>query len=148
MSQETKSAESTAGRIFDVAILKRLYAFVQPYRGRFFGLVAIIMLAACLAPLTPLLIRYTIDNVISAGDYNQLTTMLIIMLSVLVVQAIVQFSNTYLSGWLGQYIIRDIRVQLYRKILTLRLKFFDNTPIGRLVTSPRPVSLAGGPPPS
>lgn len=134
MSQETKSAESTAGRIFDVAILKRLYAFVQPYRGRFFGLVAIIMLAACLAPLTPLLIRYTIDNVISAGDYHQLTTMLIIMLSVLVVQAIVQFSNTYLSGWLGQYIIRDIRVQLYRKILTLRLKFFDNTPIGRLVT--------------
>ncbi|QJD79094.1 ABC transporter ATP-binding protein [Spirosoma rhododendri] len=129
MNEETKS-----GRIFDVVILKRLYAFVQPYRSRFFGLVAIIMLAACLSPLTPLLIRYTIDDVISAGDYNRLTTMLIVMLVVLVVQAAVQFYNTYLSGWLGQYVIRDIRVQLYRKILTLRLKFFDNTPIGRLVT--------------
>lgn len=92
------------------------------------------MLAACLAPLTPLLIRYTIDNVIAQGDYQRLTLMLIVMIGVLVVQAIVQFYNTYLSGWLGQYVIRDIRTQLYRKILHLRLKFFDNTPIGRLVT--------------
>ena len=92
------------------------------------------MLAACLAPLTPLLIRYTIDNVIVEGDYQRLTLMLILLIAVLVVQAIVQFSNTFLSGWLGQYVIRDIRVQLYRKILQLRLKFFDNTPIGRLVT--------------
>ncbi|MDB5240332.1 MAG: antibiotic transporter ATP-binding protein, partial [Spirosoma sp.] len=121
-------------RIFDVAILRRLYAFLKPYQMRFYSLIGIIMLAACLAPLTPLLIRYTIDNVIAEGDYQRLTLMLILMIGVLVVQAIVQFSNTYLSGWLGQYVIRDIRVQLYRKILQLRLKFFDNTPIGRLVT--------------
>lgn len=123
-----------SGRIFDLAILRRLYAFVKPYQGRFYALIAIILLAATLAPLTPLLIRYTIDNVIGAGNYAQLTAMLLIMIGVLVVQAVVQFSNTYLSGWLGQYVIRDIRVQLYRKILNLRLKFFDNTPIGRLVT--------------
>ena len=101
---------------------------------RFYSLIGIIMLAACLAPLTPLLIRYTIDNVIGGGDYGRLTLMLVLMIGVLVVQAVVQFSNTYLSGWLGQHVIRDIRVQLYRKILRLRLKFFDNTPIGRLVT--------------
>jgi ATP-binding cassette subfamily B protein len=125
---------SPAGTIFDVAILRRLYAFVKPYQMRFYCLIGIIMLAACLAPLTPLLIRYTIDNVIVEGDYQRLTLMLILLIAVLVVQAIVQFSNTFLSGWLGQYVIRDIRVQLYRKILQLRLKFFDNTPIGRLVT--------------
>lgn len=101
---------------------------------RFYSLIGIIMLAACLAPLTPLLIRYTIDTVITSGDYEQLTLMLVLMIGVLIVQAVVQFSNTYLSGWLGQHIIRDIRVQLYRKIIQLRLKFFDNTPIGRLVT--------------
>ena len=134
MSEETNKAESPSGRIFDLAILRRLYAFVKPYQGRFYSLVGIILLAACLAPLTPLLIRYTIDNVITAGDYGQLTIMLMIMIGVLVVQALVQFLNTYLSGWLGQYVIRDIRTQLYRKILQLRLKFFDNTPIGRLVT--------------
>lgn len=56
------------------------------------------------------------------------------MIGLLVVQSLIQFTNTYLAGWLGQNIIRDIRVQLYHKILHLRLKFFDDTPIGRLVT--------------
>ncbi|WP_460975554.1 ABC transporter ATP-binding protein [Spirosoma knui] len=134
MNQEQKSAGSPAGRIFDWEILRRLYTFVKPYQTRFYLLIGIIMLAACLAPLTPLLIRHTIDNVIAVGDYQQLTVMLAIMIGVLVAQAVIQFLNTYLSGWLGQYVIRDIRVQLYRKILQLRLKFFDNTPIGRLVT--------------
>lgn len=123
-----------SGKIFDWAVLRRLYGFIGPYQGRFYLLVGIIMLSACLAPVTPLLIRYTIDDVIASGKGDQLLTMLMIMIGVLVVQALVQFLNTYLSGWLGQYVIRDVRVQLYRKILQLRLKFFDNTPIGRLVT--------------
>ncbi|CCH55220.1 ABC transporter related protein [Fibrisoma limi BUZ 3] len=126
--------EQKSGRIFDWPTLKRLYSFVRPYQSRFYLLVFIILLSASLAPLTPLLIRYTIDNEIAAGDYQGLTLMLMLMIGVLVLQAIVQFTNTYLSGWLGQHVIRDIRVQLYRKILHLRLKFFDNTPIGRLVT--------------
>lgn len=129
MQEETKS-----GKIFDLATLRRLYTFIRPYQARFYLLVLIIMLAAALAPVTPLLIRYTIDNEIAAGDYKGLSLMLASMVGVLVVQAVMQFSNTYLSGWLGQHVIRDIRVQLYHKILHLRLKFFDNTPIGRLVT--------------
>ncbi len=129
VQEETKS-----GKIFDLATLRRLYTFIRPYQGRFYLLVLIIMLAAALAPVTPLLIRYTIDNEIAAGDYKGLSLMLASMVGVLVVQAVMQFSNTYLSGWLGQHVIRDIRVQLYHKILHLRLKFFDNTPIGRLVT--------------
>ena len=70
--------EQKSGRIFDLAILRRLYAFVKPYQTRFYLLIGIIMLAACLAPLTPLLIRYTIDNVIAMGDYQKLTQMLVI----------------------------------------------------------------------
>ncbi len=126
--------ESKSGKIFDFATLRRLYTFIRPYQGRFYLLVFLILLAALLAPVTPLLIRYTIDNEIAGGDYRGLTLMLSAMVSVLVIQAIMQFSTTYLSGWLGQHVIRDIRVQLYQKILHLRLKFFDNTPIGRLVT--------------
>ncbi|GAB3336770.1 ABC transporter ATP-binding protein [Larkinella ripae] len=129
MNTETKS-----GQIFDWITLRRLYAFVKPYQLHFYGLIFIILMSALLAPLGPLLIRYTIDTKIAAGDYAGLTTMLILMIGVLVLQGIIQFFNTYLSGWLGQHIIRDIRVQLYQKVLQLRLKFFDNTPIGRLVT--------------
>ncbi|ARK13471.1 ABC transporter ATP-binding protein [Fibrella sp. ES10-3-2-2] len=120
--------------MFDIAILKRLYAFVRPYQGRFYLLVGVILLGALLAPVTPLLIRRTIDTQIASADYWGLTAMLSLMVGVLVVQAFIQFANAYLSGWMGQHVIRDIRVQLYNKILGLRLKFFDNTPIGRLVT--------------
>ena len=129
MNTETKS-----GQIFDWITLRRLYAFVKPYQLQFYGLILIILLSAVLAPLGPLLIRYTIDSKIATGDYPGLTKMLILMIGVLVLQGIIQFFNTYLSGWLGQNVIRDIRVQLYQKVLKLRLKFFDNTPIGRLVT--------------
>lgn len=129
MNEETKS-----GKIFDFATLRRLYAFIRPYQSRFYLLVGLILFAAALAPVTPLLIRYTIDHEIAGGDYRGLTLMLASMVGILAVQAMMQFANTYLSGWLGQHVIRDIRVQLYQKILHLRLKFFDNTPIGRLVT--------------
>lgn len=129
MNQETKS-----GQIFDLPTLKRLYTFVRPYKKQFYLLIGIIMINAVLAPLTPLLIKYTIDKPIAEGNYSQLALMLVIMVVVLIVQGFVQFWNTYMAGWLGQYIIRDIRVQLYEKIIGLRLKFFDNTPIGRLVT--------------
>jgi len=129
VNQETKS-----GQIFDLPTLKRLYTFVRPYQKQFYLLIAIIMINAVLAPLTPLLIKYTIDKPIAEGNYNQLALMLVVMVVVLIVQGVVQFWNTYMAGWLGQYIIRDIRVQLYEKIIGLRLKFFDNTPIGRLVT--------------
>jgi len=129
VNQETKS-----GQIFDLPTLKRLYTFVRPYQKQFYLLIAIIMINAVLAPLTPLLIKYTIDKPIAEGNYSQLALMLAVMVVVLIVQGLVQFWNTYMAGWLGQYIIRDIRVQLYEKIIGLRLKFFDNTPIGRLVT--------------
>jgi ATP-binding cassette, subfamily B, multidrug efflux pump len=129
VNQETKS-----GQIFDLPTLRRLYTFVGPYKKQFFGLIAIIIVSSVLAPLLPLLIKYTIDGPIATGDYNELALMMAIMIGVLIVQGLVSFVNTYLSGWLGQYIIRDIRVTLYEKIINLRLRFFDQTPIGRLVT--------------
>ncbi|MFN8345903.1 MAG: ABC transporter ATP-binding protein [Spirosomataceae bacterium] len=129
MNEEKKS-----GKIFDWPTLRRLYTFITPYRKYFYSLVALILIGAALSPLSPLLVRYTIDNEIAAGDYDGLTFMLLVMIGLLLLQAVIQFVQTYLAGWLGQNIIRDIRVQLYEKILSLRLKFFDNTPIGRLVT--------------
>ncbi len=87
-----------------------------------------------LAPTRPFLIQYTLDNDVSVGNYEGMVFMMVVLLILLIVQAIVQYAHTYLSGWLGQYIIRDIRARLYEHIISLRLKFFDKTPIGRLVT--------------
>ena len=87
-----------------------------------------------LAPIQPYLIQLTVDNNIATGDYQGLIDMILLLVGVLVLQAVVMYFHTYLSGWLGQYIIRDIRTALYDHLLQLRLKFFDRTPIGRLVT--------------
>jgi ATP-binding cassette subfamily B protein len=134
MSQQNIIETSPSGKIFDLEILKRLFQFIKPYNVKFYSLVLTIMLGAALAPALPLLIRQTIDGPVSAGNYIGLAKMMAVMIGFLVVQSLIQFTNTYLAGWLGQNIIRDIRVQLYHKILHLRLKFFDDTPIGRLVT--------------
>ncbi|MEN7546369.1 ABC transporter ATP-binding protein [Rapidithrix thailandica] len=129
-----ESDKELKGNVFDFRILKRIFAFVKPYRGRFFFLVFLTIFLGALAPTQPYLIKLTIDNYIAVGNMEGLTMMVSLLFGIAVLQAIVQYFHTYLSGWLGQYIVRDIRNQLYQHIQRLRLQFFDNTPIGKLVT--------------
>jgi len=84
--------------------------------------------------IRPKLIQIAIDKKIALMDYNGLKVIITILILLLVMQAFVQYLHTYLSGWLGQNVIRDIRIQLFRHIQNLNLRFFDKTPIGRLVT--------------
>ncbi len=108
--------------------------FVTPYRGRFIIVVVLTFVLGALAPIRPLLIQYTLDNHVAAGQYQEMVNFIIILLALLVLNSIAQYIHTYLSGWLGQQVIRDIRIRLYQHIIGLRLRFFDKTPIGRLVT--------------
>ena len=126
--------ETISGNIIDFKVLKRIFRFVKPYIGKFYFLVILTFVLAILAPVRPYLIQLTVDNHIMVGDFQGLINMTIILIGILVLQAIVQYAHTYLSGWMGQYIIKDIRIALYQHLLKLRLKFFDRTPIGRLVT--------------
>ena len=81
-----------------------------------------------------MIIQRTIDINVANGDYPGLVNMILLLLGLLIVQAIIQYLHTYYSGWLGQNIIKDIRIRLYKHIQSLKLQFFDKTPIGRLVT--------------
>jgi ATP-binding cassette subfamily B protein len=107
---------------------------VTPYRGRFYMLILLTVLLGVLTPIRPILIQYTIDNDVAFGDYAGMVNIMILLLVLLVVHSLAQYVHTYISGWLGQQVIRDIRTKLYEHIVNLRLKFFDKTPIGRLVT--------------
>ncbi|MCP4457847.1 MAG: ABC transporter ATP-binding protein [Cytophagales bacterium] len=118
----------------DIKILKRLFVFAQPYKKHFWVLVLLTILLAFAGPLRPKLVQLTIDNELTQGDFPGLVNMIMLLVGLLFFQAIVQYFHTYLAGWLGQHIIKDIRIKLYRHIQGLRLKFFDNTPIGQLVT--------------
>ena len=126
--------EANSGKTFDFQIIQRLYGFIQPYRFRFWFLVFLILCMAGISPVVPLLIRYTLDNYLGLTFQSDLLRMLGWMLGALFLQTGLQFSTSYLAGYLGQTVIRDIRIQLYEKIVNLRLAFFDATPIGRLVT--------------
>ncbi|ANQ50066.2 ABC transporter ATP-binding protein [Flammeovirga sp. MY04] len=111
-----------------------MLVFVKPHMKAFVFLVFLTIALGVLAPSRPYLIQYTIDNFIIENDMPGLNQMIVILIAVQLLQALVQFCHTYLSGWLGQHIVKDMRVQLYEHILKLKLKFYDNTPIGRLVT--------------
>lgn len=126
--------ESKTGKVVDITVLKRLFKFVKPYKGKFIFLIFLTLLVAVLAPARPILIQYTVDNHIAFGDLTGLINMTILLVGLLILQAIAQYSHTYLSGWIGQFVIKDIRIQLYQHLIRLKLKFFDHTPIGRLVT--------------
>ncbi|WP_323757465.1 ABC transporter ATP-binding protein [Roseivirga sp.] len=123
-----------SGNIVDFRVLKRLFRFAKPYLKQFYLLVFLTVLLAVLVPIRPYIVQLSIDTYVPQGDYAGLMTMLIILVIHLVVLAIVQYAHTYLSGWVGQTIIKDIRIKLYEHLLKLKLKFFDKTPIGRLVT--------------
>lgn len=126
--------EKPSGKIFDFKILRKLYGFIGAYKGVFYALVLLTLLNAAVTPIRPYLVQQTIDRYIAVNDLRGLTNMAWLMIAALIFQGLVQYAVTYLSGWLGQNIIHNIRVRLYQHLLRFRLRFYDKTPVGRLVT--------------
>lgn len=124
----------SSGNIIDFKVLRRLISFVRPYKGRFYVIIALTVVLGVLTAVRPVLILRTLDDDVAVGNYNGMVKMMLIVFGLLVIQSVFQYIHTYLSGRIGQYVIRDIRVKLYRHLVNLRLSFFDKTPIGRLVT--------------
>ncbi len=123
-----------SGNIIDFKVLKRIFQFVVPYRGRFYLIIILTLLLGVLTPIRPFLIQYTLDEHVQYGNYWSMVNVMLLIFGLLVVQSIVQYVHTYISGRIAQFVIRDIRVKLYEHLVNLRLRFFDKTPIGRLVT--------------
>lgn len=124
----------SSGNIIDFKVVNRIMQFASPYKARFYTLIFLTFFIGVVAALRPMLIQYTLDEDVAAGDYKGMVWMMAALLGLLIIQTIGQYVHTYLSGWMGQQVIRDIRTKLYQHLINLRLKFFDNTPIGRLVT--------------
>lgn len=132
MEQEKEKVKT--GNLVDFQVLKRLFEFAKPYMLQFRLLVFLTIFLAILTPIRPYIVQRAIDEYVPAGDYDGLVLMTTILVFHIILLAVVQYSHTYLSGWVGQVIIKDVRVKLYKHLLKLKLKFFDKTPIGRLVT--------------
>ena len=128
------STKNVSGNLFDFKILGRLMLFCRPYMSVFYILVLLTISLSILQPIRPYITQIIIDDYISENDIKGLQFMIILLIALLAVNAVVMYFHTYLSGWLGQNIIRDIRIKLFSHLQKFKLQFFDKTPIGRVVT--------------
>ncbi len=127
-------ASSVSGKAFDMGLFRRMMSFAAPYRSRVIGTMSLIILLAILGPLRPFLIDQMIQGPIRTGDAQSLLNWTLLIVSLLVAESILQFYQTYSANMLGQNVILDIRTKLFRHLSGFRLRYFDKTPIGRLVT--------------
>ncbi len=129
-----KSEKQTNATGYDGRLMMRILAFLRPYRWWVLLALVLVVAGAYLGPLRPRLIQIAIDNHIVNSDMDGLLRMVAILFLVLFAEAIVTVGSGYLTEWIGQQAIYDIRISVFRKILGLPLHYFDRTPIGRLIT--------------
>lgn len=123
-----------AKKIFDFGLLRRVFKYAAPYKRRFYISIALAILLALFTPIRPYLIQLTVNDFIQQGAINWLVWITVIQIVFLLVETAVRFYFTYITAWLGQTVVRDMRITVYKKILGLNLSQFDKTPIGTLTT--------------
>ncbi|MDP5060299.1 MAG: ABC transporter ATP-binding protein/permease [Maribacter sp.] len=126
--------DKDSGKAFDTRLFKRLLAYTKPYKITFYGVALAAILLSCFAILTPLIVKKIIDEAIKESNAEMLLNLTIAMLVVLLGQVICQLAFNYYANWLGESVIKDIRISLFKKMLSFRMKYFDNSSLGVLVT--------------
>lgn len=122
------------GKAFDTRLFKRLMVFSRPYRITFYGVALAAILLSVFAVLGPKILQLIIDDAILKSDADKLFLLVMAMLAVLVGQVICQLLFNYYANWLGESVIKDIRIRLFDHMLKFRMKYFDNSSLGVLVT--------------
>lgn len=122
------------GNAFDFSLFKRLLKYTNPYKWTFYFVTVSAILLSFFAILRPYLLRITIDESIIPKDNENLVFYITMMLVVLFLEVIFQFCFIYFANWLGQEVIRDLRVNLFEHMLHFKMKYFDKSAVGRLVT--------------
>ncbi len=126
--------DKETGKAFDYRLFKRLIAQTRPYRVTLYGVALAGILLTFFAVLTPYILRNIIDDAITRKDMDLLFWLSLAMLGVLLGQVVFQLLFNYYANWMGESVIRDIRVLLFNRMLGFKMKYFDNSSIGVLVT--------------
>ena len=138
------AGKSTGKIIFDLSLLKRVFQYAKPYKKKFILSVVMAILLAIISPIRPWLIQITINDYVHQGVTGNKAVKMkmeeviiwvtVIQIGLLLLETAFRFYFSYLTAWLGQTVVKDLRVNVYRKILGLNLSQFDTTPIGTLTT--------------
>src|SRR5580692_3402972 len=131
-------------KIFDFSLLRRVFQYAAPYKRRLYVSVVLSILLAILSPLRPFLIQVTINDYIRKGTAPGLTLkqkmewlvigITVLQIGLLLIETVARFYFSFITAWLGQTVVKDLRVAVYKKVLGLNLSQFDKTPIGTLTT--------------
>lgn len=125
MSEKTSRTKHT---------FRQLSHFVKPYRGVFIAVALFAVLSSIFSTAQPYLIKVAIDNYITPKDYEGLVRIVYILIALLCAEVTMQFLFSYYSNWLGQTVIRDVREKLFAHLLRFKMRYFDKSSIGVLVT--------------
>ncbi|WP_264897482.1 ABC transporter ATP-binding protein [Sediminibacterium sp. TEGAF015] len=139
-------------KIFDFSVLQRIFFFVKPYKKYFYLSLLLAIFMAVAAPIRPYLIQLTVNG--STGKVNQvpdwvrfvlfgqdlsdvsrfIISVTIFQIGFILLETSIRFLFSYITAWMGQHVVKDLRVAVYKKVLGLNLRQFDQTPIGTLTT--------------
>ncbi len=122
------------GKAFDVGLFRRVMRFVHPYRRLFWITFALTITLSLVSVVRPVLTAIMVDDYAAVGDLRGLYLVMAAVVALLVIEGVVQFYQAYWTSWLGQTVTIDLRQALFEKITSFRMRYFDRTPIGTLVT--------------
>ncbi|WP_295179971.1 ABC transporter ATP-binding protein [uncultured Christiangramia sp.] len=125
---------SNTGNAFDMALFKRLLGYTNPYKRIFYFVGVAAILVSLFGVLRPILLQETVDEALIPADFDSLIYYVSLMIGVLVLEVIFQFCFIYYANWLGQEVVRDLRVKLFKHMLGFKMQYYDKSAVGRLVT--------------
>jgi len=128
------SKEKVAGKVFDIKLFKRLLSYITNYRFAFIIASISVLLLAVFAAIRPIILIKIIDDYISTKNSEQVLIFSLIMFGILLIEVVFQFLFIFYANFLGQHIIKDIRIQLFKHISYFKMNYFNNTAVGKVVT--------------
>ena len=121
-------------KILDTKLFKKLMQFIKPYKTVFIGVLLAVILLAILGAARPYILQQAIDNNIATRTLEGFLPYILIMGGLLLFEVICQLSFIYYAGWLGQTVVKDIRVKLFKHMLGFKMKYYNNSSVGVLIT--------------
>ncbi len=125
---------STQGKIFDFKLFGKLMLFVKPYKMSYYFVMIFAIFLSVFSILTPYLLKITVDDYITQKDYEGMIFYVGLMMIALILEVCFQFLFVFYANFLGQRVIKDLRVSLFNKIIKFKMSYFDTSAVGRLVT--------------
>ncbi|MDZ7614357.1 MAG: ABC transporter ATP-binding protein [Flavobacteriaceae bacterium] len=126
--------EKITGKVFDYQVFAKIMQYAKKYKLQFVISVVTVILLAVFSAITPLLIKEIVDTHIAGKDAKLLLWNAVLMLAVLLAEVILQLMFIYYANWLGQHVVKDMRIRLFSHLLKFKMKFFNKQPVGKLVT--------------